>query len=194
LQTFETSALLGSILSVVHPQLYNTGVEALKALSKNEHLVFEEGLRDILLLWSSPFSGYSLICNRLTPPHRDAQGCTEGFDLLATAGRYIGARFKLPDIGLSFDYHSGTVVAILGRVIRHQVTAHKGDRVVLACYMRDSVLARLDIPAPPFMHEREWGDFANMVAYHEQLEQREAEASVVSELMNQWINMSQMAT
>jgi hypothetical protein len=76
-------------------------------------------LKEKLDLWPSIFSGVTLITNRATPLHRDTNGFKAGFDYLTVAGS-ARSILALPDINMTCEYNPGTVVAIAGRVLRHE--------------------------------------------------------------------------
>lgn len=141
----ETSILLGAFLRVIHPELYQTSLEAMLNL---------RGLPDIdlaLAPWGTVFNALSIIVNRQTPEHRDSQSRSQWYDLLTTFGTYREAFLQLPGLGLEVPYPSGTLVAFSGRMIRHAVPACEGDRVCLAYYMRDAVQERLGSRAADWM-------------------------------------------
>lgn len=148
----ESSALIGATMSLIHPELYKAGRQAILTLCDSPEIVKEgKEILEVLPLWSSPFSGYSVISNRCTPLHRDNQSRKQWYDLLVTAGEYQDAQLSLPGIGTTFAYDSGTVVGLSGRVLQHGVSKHSGNRLCLAHYMRDKVHERLGIPAPGWM-------------------------------------------
>ncbi|KAI9431400.1 hypothetical protein H4582DRAFT_2082573 [Lactarius indigo] len=63
----ETNSIMGAILAVIHPELYDAGRDTFKVLRSCSEIKPQE----ILHKWTSVYSGISVICNRLTPPHRD---------------------------------------------------------------------------------------------------------------------------
>ena len=138
------SALMGALLRVMHPELYFAGITGMRALVDQPELVKED--RDVLRIlqaWSSPFSAYSIISNRTTPPHRDNHSSPPWYDLLVPVGTYSGGEIKFPGLGLTLGYRPGTMVALCGKLIRHEVPEVIGNRVCLAHYMRERVLERL---------------------------------------------------
>jgi hypothetical protein len=85
----ETSALIGAILSIIHPDLYARGRETLLALgNKPEGIQEHELFMQVMQSWSSPFSGMSVVSGRQCPIHRDTQGMHSWFDMLATFSEY----------------------------------------------------------------------------------------------------------
>jgi hypothetical protein len=146
--TAETLAIVGAILSVIQPDLYDVGMEGLRRLYRNPSAVeTPEILADVLELWTVPFSGLSVISNRSTPLHRDCNGRKEWMDLLVALGQYKDGLFFVPGLGLELLYNPGTVVGITGKVLQHGAECN-GERACLAFYMRDRVHERLGLRAP----------------------------------------------
>jgi hypothetical protein len=155
--TAESFALMGAFLFIVHPELYDAGRQVFRTISTNPGLVKEDAaVLDILRYWTSPFSGYGVISNRITPFHRDNYSRAQWFDLLTTLGTYEGSRLVLANLGLELQYDAGTMVALLGKILRHGVPETRGDRVCIAQYMRDNVHARTGVKAPGWMI---WGQY-----------------------------------
>jgi hypothetical protein len=138
---------MGALLSIVHPELYEIGREVLKKLADKPELVKDgEDVMDVLRLWMTPFSAYSLISNCTTPLHRDNHSQGPWYDCLTTIGEYgPGGRLKLANLGLELDYPSGTMVYLLGRLVRHGTSGFTGNRVCIAQYMRDNVHERMGV-------------------------------------------------
>lgn len=151
----ESSALIGSILGVAHPQLYQQGVTALSRLSREpaKFVDNEEQLMRALSIWTSPFNALSVITNRNTPAHRDTKGRNEWLDFVTALGEdnSVGI-MTFPGLGLSVDYNPGTIVAIAGKIIRHAANFEGGERACIAYYMRNKVQERLGLPAGTWMN------------------------------------------
>ena len=148
----ESTAILGGVLSVIHPALYEAGMIALRRLWNNPDLVDRPLLlKEVLSLWSVPFSGVSIISNRSTPLHRDCNSRKEWMDLLVALGKYQRGIMTLPGLGVELLYNPGTVVGIAGRVLQHGVECD-GERACLAYYMRDKVHERLGVRAPSWFN------------------------------------------
>jgi len=144
----ESSALIGGILSIVHPKLYEAGKEVIVYLDEHPDMADRpERLQQLLQLWSAPFHGLSVISNRVTPVHRDSNGGKKWMDILVALGDYTEGWLELPGVGIRFEYLPGTVVAIVGRVIAHSADCD-GDRACIAYYMREKVQARLGLSHP----------------------------------------------
>ena len=153
----ETSAMVGGILAVVHPELYKIGRDAILALSKQPHPVSTaEHIEPVLKEWTSPFSAISVMANRACPFHRDVHGRNPWYDILLTVGEYENGRLDIPGIGIRLLYDSGTIVPIAGKVVRHGVPTCAGERLSIAYYMRDNVHERLGLPAGTWMNRRQY--------------------------------------
>jgi hypothetical protein len=148
----ESSALIGALLSIVHPEMYHAAMQALSHLADHLELVKEgTDVLEVLGSWSSPFLGYSLISNRHTPFHRDNSARPEWYDLLATFGDYTNGVLEFPGLGLTLDYPPGSLVALCGKVIQHSVPKVNGNRVCIAHYMKYKVHERLRVPSAGWM-------------------------------------------
>lgn len=149
------SLLVGGILAVIQPDLYDIGQAALRMIGREPRLVYKgEHFPDILPHWKSPFNVMSIISNRQTPLHRDNGGRYSWMDILVTLGEYSGGIFKLPGTGMSFNYDPGTVIGLAGRVLQHGATS-PGNRVCLAYYMRQNVIDYLELPPPGWTNLRD---------------------------------------
>lgn len=98
---------------------------------------------DLVNLWSSVFNACQVIVNRETPIHRDHNSHAQWYDVLCSIGPYMGADLELTNIGLTFQYNTGVMLAICGRLLRHGVSDTDGDRMCLAYYMRENVQSRM---------------------------------------------------
>jgi hypothetical protein len=145
----ESNAIFSAILAVIHPKLYDAGMETIKCLRDTP-----QDPRDVLSRWASVFSGVAVISNRSTPPHRDASSRFHWYDILVTLGRYRNCNLKLPGLGISLEYSPGTVVGISGKVVEHEVPDFEGDRVCYAYFMRDNVHEWANIPASEWMYTK----------------------------------------
>lgn len=144
------SALVGGILSVIHPELYSAGIEGLTRL-KSALVYNGHRLPEILRVWSSPFTVLTVISNRETPFHRDNGGAHPWFDILVPLGIYEHGRIEFPGLGIRLKYDPGTVVGLTGRVVQHGVTC-PGDRACLAYHMKSTVIEELGIVSPSWVN------------------------------------------
>lgn len=138
----EIEIFLNLTLSLVHPELFKRGLEMLHKLRELESTT------QIALQWQSVYSGIAIICNRLTPAHRDSKGRVEWYDTLVSYSSNTNRpKLLIKDLGMDLDYSSGTVVSLCGTVLEHGVRNWgRGDRVCYAHFMRESVRKRLDVP------------------------------------------------
>ncbi|KAF8816189.1 hypothetical protein BYT27DRAFT_7238045 [Phlegmacium glaucopus] len=135
-------ALMGGILSIVQPELFDLGVQALQLLESDPEVCDNpERLQELLGIWHMPFSALSVISNRVTPLHCDTGGRAEWMDLMLALGEYDNGRFGVPAFGYTFKYNPGTVVALSLKIFRHGATC-EGNRAAISFYMRDNVLNR----------------------------------------------------
>ena len=146
----QSIALMGALLSIVHPELYEIGQGVLKKLGDSPDIVKDgEEVLEVLWLWTTPFLGYGLISNCITPLHRDNNSQGPWYDCLTTIRNYEkGAWLILKNIGLELDYPSGTMVFLLGKIIQHGTSDINGDQVCIAQYMRDRVHERMGMRSP----------------------------------------------
>jgi len=101
-------------------------------------------MQEVARTWPTAVSGVSVIANRASVCHTDNKGSKHWYDMLLTAGTYKECWFRLPDLDLRLEYLPGTVVALTGRILRHEVVEWKGgDRVCYAHWIRPSVLQAL---------------------------------------------------
>ena len=70
---------MNAILGIVHPDLYQAGLEAKEAYEASE-------MSKKPYHWPSVYSSIDVIANRLTPPHHDAGGAASSYDLLLSLG------------------------------------------------------------------------------------------------------------
>ena len=140
----KVKGLLNLTLSLIHPELFKSGLLMLQKLRESEDT------KDIARLWQSVYTGISVISNRVTRSHRDSKGRPEWYDLLANyADEEVATvpHLLIKDVGLDLKYSSGTVVGLCGSILEHEVRHWgAGDRVCLAHFMREAVRKRLDMP------------------------------------------------
>lgn len=140
--------IIGGILSVMYPELFEAGCRALKEMADGADKIHKgQELPEVLRLWGVPFSVISVICNRDTPPHRDTGSAHCWYDLLVPLGQYEKGKVQFPGLGVQMRYDPGTVVGHLGRVLRHGASC-AGDRACLAFYMRENVIHDLGVEGP----------------------------------------------
>jgi hypothetical protein len=138
----EPERFLNLTLSLIHPELFKSGLMMLRKLRQLE------GTQGIAEEWQSVYTGIAVISNRQTPSHRDSKGRPEWYDsLINYSGSSGRPRLALKDLGMDLEYSSGTVVGFCGSILEHAVGFWgDGDRVCYAHFMRESVRERLDVP------------------------------------------------
>lgn len=133
----ESAALLSGLLRIIHPELFQMAREAMVKLADLEES------DNLIKIWMSLFNGCQVMSNRETPVHRDNNSRSEWYDVLCSVGPYGSADLELTNAGLTFQYNTGVILAICGRILRHGVSKTDGDRICLAYYMRENVQRRL---------------------------------------------------
>lgn len=147
-ETEDAMALIGGILSIAQPELYQVGRQAMQRLAdhRGELLPTQtKELMEALEHWWTPFNAITVVSNRDTPLHRDLGGRPGWSDLLVALGSYKNGRFEIPALGIIYRYNPGTVICFSGTAFEHG--AHcDGDRACVAFYMKDSVMNTLGVP------------------------------------------------
>jgi hypothetical protein len=144
----ESTALIGGAISIMHTTTYQAGIQSILAIRDHpERIAKSENLDSLLKDWTSPLTTASLINNRDSPEHRDTRATYCSMDVLASTGKYENGKFTVPGLGLTFWYRPGTVIGLLGRIVRHGATA-EGERMVYTQYLRETVLETLGVPEP----------------------------------------------
>ena len=152
-ETWWAAAFTGGLLSIIHPEQYLLGRMALlEVANRPEECSAPDDIMSALGLWASPFTGVSVMVNRVTPVHRDVQGRDSWMDLLLTVGPYTGCRMEFRSLGIRAVYDTGTVVGVCSKVVPHAASEWSGERACIAYYMRDNVHARLGIPSGTWMN------------------------------------------
>lgn len=115
-----------------------------------------ERIAEVARVWPGAMPGISVISNRGSVCHVDGKGQKEWYDLLAAAGTYTKCWFRFPDLGLRLKYLPRTVIALTGRILRHEVIEWKGgDRVCYAHWAKPEVLRALSIDFPSWVTQGE---------------------------------------
>jgi hypothetical protein len=159
-QTRVLSAILAGALSIIHPELYSLGQQAMLVLGERpEHFVPDadpDRLHTLLKEWVHPWTATSIMVNRSTPVHRDVHGRNSWMDMMVTLGEYSPCYLDVPGLGAKLRYDPGTAVGLLSKVVRHGVAEVAGDRMCIAYYMRDKVHDRLGVRAGGWMNLSEY--------------------------------------
>ncbi|RXW17954.1 hypothetical protein EST38_g7892 [Candolleomyces aberdarensis] len=135
-----TNSLIGVLLALVHPELYDLQMQVLQELYVGDVDVSDRKLLlEVFEHWATPFSAFGVITNRETPLHRDSMGGKFLFDMVATFGRYRQGRFIIPLLNSRFAYNPGAAIVFPGHLMAHGASVVEGERVCLASYMRPNV-------------------------------------------------------
>ena len=156
LQVTAAEQLHNAILALISPDLYWKGFQVIQNLLNGDVLLDNAHSIDV---WNSAFSAWQIISNRATPAHCDMGAAPMVYDLLTCAGTYNHCIFHVHDLEARFCYNVGTVVALCGKVLLHEVKRWEGgERICIAHYMRDNVHDRLGIARPswPIMDDKYW--------------------------------------
>ena len=90
LETAESCMIMGTFFIIVHPELYHTGHKVFFEIINNPSIMKEgEAVLQVLKYWTSP-----LLQNAI--------------DFLTTIGQYSGGWLIIHNLGLEFQYESGT--------------------------------------------------------------------------------------
>jgi hypothetical protein len=130
--------LHNAMMTLIAPELHSIGEEAVMKLKRGEQLF---RLHENVERWPSIFSAFQVIVNRITPPHRDSGSAPAFYDLLTSAGSHKSCTFRVCDMDFGLSYAPGTVIAVAGKILKHEVAGWEGgERICIAHYMRDNVL------------------------------------------------------
>jgi len=145
-------AVLGGILNVMHPALYQAGIDTMQKLAASSNKI-KKGhlLKDILKIWASPYGVINIISNQQTPVHRDNGSSYSCMDTLVTVGDYQDGTFEIPGLGIDLRYAPGTIIGISSRILRHGAK-YKRDRACIAFYMKESVMSTVGISSSTWMN------------------------------------------
>ena len=148
----ESNAILSTILSVIHPDLYDAGLQAIQCLIGTPQV----DLWDVIRHWASAFSGAAVISNCCTLLHWDTGSRFNWYDHLVTLERYQSCNLNLPSLRISLDYGPGTVVGISGMVFEHEVPMADRDRVCYVYFMKDNVHEWAKVPGSIWMDTKHY--------------------------------------
>lgn len=129
----ETSALIGGVLRVIHPAVYQSGLDSMR----NKQTV--EGVLEVLQHWHAPFNALSFMANRESSRHRDCKSHPRWYDLMMSIGHDQDTVLRVDGLGLRLAYPSGTFTAFSGKTMMHEVDEGEAERVCLAYYMQTAV-------------------------------------------------------
>ncbi|KAJ2930456.1 hypothetical protein H1R20_g6633, partial [Candolleomyces eurysporus] len=140
----ETNVIIGVLLSLIHPSLFDMQFQVLLEVYRKLHsqrcpVTNPELTEAVFEHWSTPFSGFAIIANRETPLHRDTQGGRTMLDILSVLGDHSGGRLEIPLLNARFVYNPKTAFVLPGYLMQHGASRTEGERVCIASYMRPTV-------------------------------------------------------
>ncbi|KAI6137881.1 hypothetical protein BKA82DRAFT_3994189, partial [Pisolithus tinctorius] len=106
----------------------------------------DQDMEVVLPMWNLVYSSMSVMVNCASPPHKDMNGQKVWLDTLLTIGNYPRLDFLVLELGIRLQYNPGTVIALVGLALVHQVDRIDGDRACLAYYMRENVHQYVQVP------------------------------------------------
>ncbi|KAF5334254.1 hypothetical protein D9611_014586 [Ephemerocybe angulata] len=137
----EYNALVGGMLAVIHPDLYDVALATWKTIHHcPAGSTRPDRVQELLGIWASPFTAISLIVNRETPIHKDRLGGQNYLDAVATFGNYVNGRFEIPALGMRFRYNPGCVIFLNSYNFAHGASRVEGERYCIASFFRPDMV------------------------------------------------------
>ncbi|KDQ52386.1 hypothetical protein JAAARDRAFT_138761 [Jaapia argillacea MUCL 33604] len=136
-ETLKTTAILNSIICVIHPGMFRYGTLGCNRLRELD------GHRDPSQSWLSIYTSMAVIANREMPIHQDHHCYIGWYDFLATVGPYSNTEMEMASLGFKSSYLPGTVSALSSHVVSHGISACAGERVCYAYLMWHKVPHRV---------------------------------------------------
>lgn len=133
------NAIISAALSIMHPRLYDAARHVIQSVWDGAQGGERSDIEAAMAHWPSVFNSLSVMANRRSPFHVDANGKPEWMDILLTVGQYHDTQMILPGIKLKLQYPPGTILAFSGRLLLHGVPEADGNRGCIAWYMRQAV-------------------------------------------------------
>jgi len=161
-QVAPVEELLDKLFSTISPKLHQAASEAMQKVRWGQLQIGSgswtgDKIAETARCWPGAMPGISVISNRASICHTDVNGYKEWYDFLVAAGTYEECWFRLPDLELHLKYLPGTVVALNGRILRHEVVEWEGgDRVCYAHWVRPTLLRALSVNFPSWVTQSEY--------------------------------------
>lgn len=147
----EVLGLLGGIVSVIHPELYEIGWRYVDSGILNTEFDFE--LRSVFCAWAGPFTHLWTTGNEDIELHRstnrDEHHC---YDIELSLGEGEG-RLEVESVGLTFRHNSGTVVA-KSPCLLNGTSNGNNDRTFLCGHFDVGLLMGSGFEIPSWMTEQ----------------------------------------
>ncbi|KAI5980638.1 hypothetical protein F5J12DRAFT_732413, partial [Pisolithus orientalis] len=128
------AVLLGA-LCIMHPKMYLHGWEAITQLRSKAATWQDEDMEAVLPMWKLVYSSMSVMVNHTSPAHKDMNGQKVWLDTLLTVSNYLWLHFLFLELRIWLQYNLGTIIALAGSALVHQVDSVDGDQECLAYYM-----------------------------------------------------------
>ncbi|KAL4061700.1 hypothetical protein J3A83DRAFT_4098923 [Scleroderma citrinum] len=142
------AGILSGTLSIMHPPLYDAGLEAMKAL-RQWSAVADHAMSDALFQWPTVYTNVSVIANHSAPLHHDPHSHVDWYDLLVSLGEYMDCVLDIPTLGLP-SWHCSSILQQVA-LAWGWVNAISGNKYSLAYYMRNNVHNWLNVPREDWM-------------------------------------------
>jgi hypothetical protein len=136
-KSLESHTLIGGLLGVLQPELYELGKSRLFSLVDKPGPNLVAHPRSLSTAWNLPFTAISIISQHRTPLHRDVFGRKEWVGMLVALGKYDHGRFELPDLNMTLKYNPGCLVVFSGSLLQHGADCFGGQHACIAFYMGD---------------------------------------------------------
>lgn len=149
IQSWSVQQLLNHLLCLIHPALFEA------ALLCQERVQEETKDLHVTQLWTSVFHALSVISNGTSRAHRDTKGYLPWYDILISIGTVDELSLNIPELHLKLSYTPGTVIALTGHALMHEVNAWQPgkERACWAFFFRSNVLRKFGISLPDWCHE-----------------------------------------
>ncbi|KAJ3533201.1 hypothetical protein NMY22_g7432 [Coprinellus aureogranulatus] len=128
-----TNALMGALLALVHPDLFNEQIDVLYQLAKASKSTDTPRMSYIRAYWTTPFTQLSLVVNRETPFYFTPSRCS--YDIFAAFGVQTKGRLEVPALRARFAFNPGDVVIIPGGLLESGVSKCLGEMICLASHI-----------------------------------------------------------
>ncbi|EAU86498.2 hypothetical protein CC1G_10220 [Coprinopsis cinerea okayama7 len=149
----ESFAVLGGILAVTHPWLFDAALAVLSSMEEGKIDISQpENLHQVLTFWSAPFTKFKVVTNRETVLQRNLNSPPWTYDLVWTGGTLSNGRFECPSLGYRFINDPGTVFVGLLGILEHGIALGKSEQVQFFASFEESILKHVPqhyIPKAP---------------------------------------------
>jgi hypothetical protein len=128
------SCRVNAILEHLDPEHYQEAVKINEQLKK-----LSPGMWALSFIDPLVYQNREILFNKMSSQHTDKQDPPLGWAILAGFGDYVGGEMKLPQLGLTIRYEPGDIIAIRGRVLRHEIDPNfVGQRISIPHFTHSS--------------------------------------------------------